>query len=102
METVTQEGLGVKAIVQVNETAVREELKEMVRQSVEETLNGLLDAKADRLCQAGRYVTHHTQLIFLPALLFPETSRVLLYLPFFIQKRRISHALPKMAGQDRS
>ena len=55
METVAQDGQGVKAIVQVNETAVRGELKEMVRQSVEETLNGLLDAEADRLCQAGRY-----------------------------------------------
>jgi transposase-like protein len=55
MDTVAQDGLGVKAIVQVNETAVRGELKEMVRQSVEETLNGLLDAEADRLCKAGRY-----------------------------------------------
>ena len=42
METAAQEGLGVKAILQVNEAAVRGELKEMVRQSVEETLNGLL------------------------------------------------------------
>ena len=55
METVAQEALGVKAIVEVNETAVRGELKKMVRQSVEETLNGLLDAEADRLCKAGRY-----------------------------------------------
>ncbi len=55
METVAEEGVGVKAIVQVNETAVRGELKEMVRQSVEETPNGLLDAEADRLCKAGRY-----------------------------------------------
>lgn len=51
-ETVAQEALGVKAIVQVNEAVVRSELKELVRQSVEDTLNGLLEAEADRLCGA--------------------------------------------------
>jgi transposase-like protein len=30
-------------------------VEEVVRQSVEETLNGLLDAEADELCGAKRY-----------------------------------------------
>jgi transposase-like protein len=34
---------------------VRDHLSEMVRGSVEETLNSLLDAEADRLCNAKRY-----------------------------------------------
>ena len=33
-------------IVQLNEQAIRTELKELVRQSVEEVLNGFLDADA--------------------------------------------------------
>jgi len=44
-----------KQIVQVDEGEVRTQLKDLVRGSVEETLNGLLDAEASRLCQAERY-----------------------------------------------
>ncbi len=39
-------------IVQLNEQIIRTELKELVRQSVEEVLNGLLDAEADLLTNA--------------------------------------------------
>lgn len=39
-------------IIQLNESAVRDHLGEMVRNTVEETLNGMLDAEADRLCNA--------------------------------------------------
>lgn len=48
---------GVKSgkLIEINETEVQEHLGELVRKSVEETLNGLLDAEADRLCGAGRY-----------------------------------------------
>jgi hypothetical protein len=36
-------------IVQLNEGAIKNELKELVRTSVEETLNGLLDQEAEQL-----------------------------------------------------
>ncbi|EHP87662.1 transposase mutator type [Geobacter metallireducens RCH3] len=42
-------------IIQLNETAVRDHLGEMVRSTVEETLNRMLDAEADRLCTAEKY-----------------------------------------------
>lgn len=42
-------------IIQLNEGAVREHLGEMVRSTVEETLNRMLDSEADRLCNAERY-----------------------------------------------
>ena len=42
-------------IIQLNESAVRDHLGEMVRNTVEETLNGMLDAEADRLCNAEKY-----------------------------------------------
>lgn len=42
-------------IVQLNEKVIKTELKELVRQSVEEVLNGLLDEEADRLTNARKY-----------------------------------------------
>jgi transposase-like protein len=42
-------------MVQVDEELVRSHVDAVVRRSVEETLNGLLDAEADRLCRAARY-----------------------------------------------
>ena len=42
-------------IVQLNEEVIKGQLKELVRGSVEETLNGLLDAEAEKLTQAARY-----------------------------------------------
>ena len=42
-------------IIEVNEEFVRDQLGELVRGSVEETLNSLLDKEADRLCNAERY-----------------------------------------------
>lgn len=42
-------------IIQLNEEIVKSELKELVRKSVEETLNELLDKEAAELTQAGRY-----------------------------------------------
>ncbi len=46
---------GIKDAIQVNAGEIQAHLDRVVRQSVEETLNGLLDAEADRLCQAKRY-----------------------------------------------
>jgi transposase-like protein len=42
-------------MVQVDEEQVRGHVDEVVRRSVEETLNGLLEAEADQLCGAQRY-----------------------------------------------
>ena len=41
-------------IVQLNEAVIKIELKELVRGIVEETLNELLEAEADKLTQAAR------------------------------------------------
>src|SRR6202171_1074481 len=49
---------GLKAmgqVIQIDEARIRDHLGEMARGTVEETLNALLDAEADRLCGAGRY-----------------------------------------------
>jgi transposase-like protein len=42
-------------IIHLNEAAIKSELKELVRSSVEETLNELLDQEAQVLTNAGRY-----------------------------------------------
>ena len=42
-------------VIQIDEARIRDHLGEMVRGTVEEALNALLDAEADRLCNAQRY-----------------------------------------------
>ncbi len=42
-------------IVQLNEEVIKGQLKELVRGSVEETLNEMLEAEAEKLTQAARY-----------------------------------------------
>lgn len=42
-------------VIEIDEARIRDHLGELVRGSVEETLNALLDAEADRLCNAARY-----------------------------------------------
>ncbi len=42
-------------IIQIDESRIHAHLGQIVRGTVEETLNALLDAEADRLCQAARY-----------------------------------------------
>lgn len=57
MET-NEQGAGVRSlnqVVQIDEGRIQAHLDEVVRSTVEETLNGLLDAEADRLCRAQRY-----------------------------------------------
>lgn len=44
-----------KKIITLNEGAIKQELGDLVRQSVEDTLNVLLDEEADRLTNASRY-----------------------------------------------
>ena len=42
-------------IIHPNEEEVKSQLGEMVRQSVEDTLNAMLDAEADEITQAHKY-----------------------------------------------
>ena len=42
-------------IIHLNEEAIKSELKELVRNSVEETLNSLLDKEAEELTNAAKY-----------------------------------------------
>ena len=42
-------------VIQIDEGRIRDHLGEMVRGTVEEALNAMLDAEADRLCGAARY-----------------------------------------------
>lgn len=44
-----------RKVIEINEDAVKKHLGELVRGSVEETLNSMLDAEADALCNATRY-----------------------------------------------
>lgn len=46
-------------VIKIDEAQIKEHLGEMVRSSVEETLNTLLDAEANQLCNARRY--EHTE-----------------------------------------
>ena len=55
-DCITEEsGAKLEGVIRVNESEIRSHVDEVVRQSVEETLNGLLEAEADQLCQAKRY-----------------------------------------------
>jgi hypothetical protein len=56
MSNGTTEGQAGKplSVIQVNEAQVQQHPGELVRQSVEQTLNGLLDAEADRAWGARR------------------------------------------------
>ena len=42
-------------VIQIDEARIRDHLGELVRGTVEDTLNAMLDAEADQLCGAGRY-----------------------------------------------
>ena len=60
MTIVKEASDGVKCVeftevIKIDEGKVRQHVEEVVRQSVEDTLNGLLEAEADELCGAARY-----------------------------------------------
>ena len=42
-------------VIEINESQIQDHLGELVRGTVEETLNAMLDAEADNLCNAARY-----------------------------------------------
>ena len=44
-----------RKIIDINEGEIKKEIDGVVRQTVEERLNGLLEAEAERLCGAGKY-----------------------------------------------
>lgn len=46
---------GMGEVIQIDEARIRDHLGEMVRGTVVEALNAMLDAEADQLCNAGRY-----------------------------------------------
>lgn len=46
---------GLSNIIRIDDERIQDHLKHVVRGSVEETLNALLDAEADRLVGASRY-----------------------------------------------
>ena len=58
MESVTglASGANLEGVIRIEEEKIRSHVGEVVRQTVEETLNGLLQAEADELCGAKRYV----------------------------------------------
>ena len=68
-------------IVQLNEEVIKGQLKELVRGSVEETLNELLEHEAEKLTQAARYESNEARRATAAATmtetlpLHPETSR---------------------------
>jgi hypothetical protein len=48
-------GTDLGNVIRIDDDRVREHLSRIVRGTVEETLNAMLEAEADRLCNAGRY-----------------------------------------------
>ena len=52
----TEEAIAISDnIIQLNEDLIKNNLKDLVRSSVEETLNALLDHEADELVNAEKY-----------------------------------------------
>lgn len=46
---------GLNRIIRIDEAGIQDHLGQLVRTTVEDTLNGMLDAEADALCNARRY-----------------------------------------------
>ena len=55
MDAIKEHGKKKVSVIAVDEQELKAHVSEVVRASVEETLNSLLDAEADSLCQARRY-----------------------------------------------
>jgi transposase-like protein len=51
----TRNTAGNSKIIHIDEQEIRSHLDQIVRGTVEDTLNSLLDAEADAICQARRY-----------------------------------------------
>jgi transposase-like protein len=55
MKAIKERGKMEVPVIEVDKQQLRAYVSEVVRESVEQTLNGLLEAEADVLCQARRY-----------------------------------------------
>ena len=56
MENVTQKTeKSISGAIKIDEKEIGDHLNQLVRQSVEDTINSLLDAEADAICNATRY-----------------------------------------------
>ena len=55
----TEPGKNLSKVIKINEGKIQSHLDQMVRSTVEQTLNDLLDAEADQLCHARSY--EHTE-----------------------------------------
>jgi len=53
--TSTETAKDLSDVIKINENQFKDHLGKMVRSTVEETLNDMLDAEADQLCNAKRY-----------------------------------------------
>ncbi len=47
--------MNLSNVIKINEDQFKDHLGKIVRSTVEETLNDMLDAKADQLCNARHY-----------------------------------------------
>jgi putative transposase len=54
-----QQTKNLNRVIKIDEAQIHSHLDEMVRDTVKETINKMLDAEADRLCNARRY--EHTE-----------------------------------------
>jgi putative transposase len=54
-ERVDKKGKPLGDVVRIDTAEIQQHVDQVVRDTVEETLNGLLEAEADRLCRAERY-----------------------------------------------
>ena len=59
-------------IVTLNEEVIKGQLKELVRGSVEETLNELLEKEAEKLTQAARYERNEARQGYRSGLFLPQ------------------------------
>ena len=54
-------------VITIDDERIKSHLERVVRGTVEETLNALLDAEADRLCNAQRYERSAAPRVAIPA-----------------------------------
>ena len=64
-------------IIQFNQEEIKSQLGEMVRQSVEDTLNAMLDAEADQITQAHKYERTENEQTHEPATITGNSPRKL-------------------------
>lgn len=73
--TITEGGQGMREVIRIDEARNRDHLGVIMRGAVEETLNAMLDAEADRLCggQPGMSAAKHGKTLGWAAMSVPCT-----------------------------